>query len=327
MEKIDYEIDEFLDYCSAKNLSRKTIASYEQTLRLISLYLTSQYKITSAEQTKEKHIIEYIKYLKERGKYTITSNINSKIINFPENREDYGRKISDVTINNYIRNIKVFFNYLYENRYIVNNPVNRIKFIKCARKVVGYIDDINFNKLLKSFDISKFHEYRDYIVAQLIFDTGMRIGETLLIKETDIDYTNRTILLPADITKGKKDRYVFFSQEMLKQLRRWLQYKDRYKDSQYVFCTNKGKPLQIKNYEKNFTKYGLRVGIDNIHPHMLRNNFAKRFLMSGGDIYTLSKILGHSSVKVTETAYLDLLEEDLRANYQRYSPLANLKRI
>ena len=59
---------------------------------------------------------------------------------------------------------------------------------------------------------------------------------------------------------------------------------------------------------------------------MLRNNFAKRFLMSGGDIYTLSKILGHSSVTVTEEAYLDLLTEDLRIKYQNYSPLLNLKR-
>ena len=59
---------------------------------------------------------------------------------------------------------------------------------------------------------------------------------------------------------------------------------------------------------------------------MLRNNFAKRFLMQGGDIYTLSRILGHSSVKVTEEAYLDLDANDLRVNYQRYSPLANLKR-
>ena len=59
---------------------------------------------------------------------------------------------------------------------------------------------------------------------------------------------------------------------------------------------------------------------------MLRNNFAKRFLMQGGDIYTLSRILGHSSVKVTEEAYLDLDTNDLRTNYQRYSPLANLKR-
>ncbi len=208
----------------------------------------------------------------------------------------------------------------------MTNSVARIKEIKCARKVVGFIEDGDFNRLLKAFDLSKFHEYRDYIVAQLIFDTGMRLGETLLIEETDIDFIKRTILLKAENTKGKKDRYVFFSQEMLKQLRRWLQYKDRYRQSKYVFCTNKGKLLKVNNYETNFKKYGERIGLSEIHPHMLRNNFAKRFLMQGGDIYTLSRILGHSSVKVTEEAYLDLDENDLRINYQKYSPLANLKR-
>lgn len=208
----------------------------------------------------------------------------------------------------------------------MTNSVARIKEIKCARKVVGFIEDGDFNRLLKAFDLSKFHEYRDYIVAQLIFDTGMRLGETLLIEETDIDFIKRTILLKAENTKGKKDRYVFFSQEMLKQLRRWLQYKDRYRQSKYVFCTNKGKLLKVNNYETNFKKYGERIGLSEIHPHMLRNNFAKRFLMQGGEIYTLSRILGHSSVKVTEEAYLDLDENDLRINYQKYSPLANLKR-
>lgn len=326
MEQIDYDVDEFMDYCTSKNLATKTIGSYEQTLRLFTQYLKEKYKVKSAGDTKELHIREYIKYLQERGKYTVVSNQNTKLINFPENRDDYGKKIGISTINNYIRNIKVFFNYLYDNRYISQNPVARIKEIKNSRKVVGFIDDINFNKLLKCFDLSKFHEYRDYIISQLIFDTGMRLGETLLIKESDIDFTKRTIFLPAENTKGKKDRYVFFSQEMLKQLRRWLQYKDRYRQSEYVFCTNKGKPLQVSNYETNFKKYGERIGLKEIHPHMLRNNFAKRFLMQGGDIYTLSRILGHSSVKVTEEAYLDLDENDLRQNYQRYSPLANLKR-
>ena len=280
MEKIEYDIDEFMDYCTVKNLSVKTIASYEQTLRLLAHYLIEFHNVKSAENTKELHIMSYIKYLKDRGKYTVVSNQNTKNINFPENREDFGKKIETTTINNYIRNIKVF-------------------------------------------DLSKFHEYRDYIITQLMFDTGMRLGETLLIKETDIDFTKRTILLPAENTKGKKDRYAFFSEEMLKQLRRWLKYKDRYRQSEYVFCTNKGKSLNISNYENNFKKYGNRIGLSEIHPHMLRNNFAKRFLMRGGDIYTLSKILGHSSVKVTEEAYLDLDTDDLRTNYQRYSPLAN----
>lgn len=327
MEQIDYDIDDFMTYCEVKNLSKKTINSYEQTLRLFAIFLKNECEVKEAGEVKEIHIREYIKQLQERGKYTVVANENTKKVNFPENRKDYQKEVSKTTINNYIRNIKVFFNYMYDNRYISNNPIRRVKQLKNQRKVVGYIDDTNMNKLLKSFDLSKFHEFRDYTIAQLIFDTGMRIGETLLIKEADIDFVKRTILLPADNTKGKKDRYVFFSQEMLKQLKRWLQYKDRYKQCEYVFCTTKGTVLKISNYETNFKKYGERIGQNDIHPHMLRNNFAKRFLLSGGDIYTLSKILGHSSVTVTEEAYLDLQNEDLRVQYQRHSPLMNLKRV
>ena len=326
MEQIDYDIDDFMNYCEVKNLSKKTISSYEQTLRLFTLYLKKEHKVKEAGEVKEIHIREYIKYLQERGKYTVVANENTKKTNFPENRVDYKKEVSKTTINNYIRNIKVFFNYMYENRYINNNPIKRVRQLKNQRKVVGYIDDSSMNKLLKSFDLSKFHEYRDYVITQLIFDTGMRLGETLLIKENDIDFVRRTILLPADNTKGKKDRYVFFSAEMLEELKRWFQYKDRYKDSEYIFCTTRGTNLKVSNYETNFKKYGERIGQNDIHPHMLRNNFAKRFLMSGGDIYTLSKILGHSSVTVTEEAYLDLQNEDLRIQYQKHSPLSNLKR-
>lgn len=326
MEQIDYDIDDFMNYCEVKNLSQKTVKSYEQTLRLFALYLKKECKVKEAGEVKEIHIREYMKHLQERGKYTVVSNENTKKTNFPENRTDYKKEISKTTINNYIRNIKVFFNYMYENRYINTNPIRRVRQLKNQRKVVGYIDDCNMNKLLKTFDLSKFHEYRDYVITQLIFDTGMRLGETLLIKESDIDFVRRTILLPAVNTKGKKDRYVFFSAEMLKELKRWLNYKDRYKESEFVFCTTRGTNLKVSNYETNFKKYGNRIGLKEIYPHMLRNNFAKRFLMSGGDIYTLSKILGHSSVTVTEEAYLDLQNEDLRIQYQKHSPLLNLKR-
>lgn len=326
MEQIDYDVDDFICYCEAKNLSKKTYGSYEQTLRLLVQYLKNTYSITETKQIRERHIREYVAYLQERGKYSVVADERTKATNFPENRQDYGKRVEITTINNYIRNIKVFFNYMYESRYITENPIRRIKEIKNQRKVDGYLNDNDMNKLFKTFDLSKFHEYRDYIVSKLIFDTGMRITETLLIEETDIDFTKRSILLIAENTKEKKDRYVFFSAEMAKELKKWLQYKDRYRQSDYVFCTHKGKLLNANNFEKNFKKYGESLGLKDIHPHMLRNNFAKRFLMSGGDIYTLSRILGHSSVKVTEEAYLDLDTDDLRINYQRYSPLANLNR-
>ena len=326
MLQIDYDIDDFIDYCEVKRLSKKTVKSYEQTLRLFVMYLKNECEVKEAGDVREIHVREYIKYLTERGKYTVVTDENTKKLNFPENREDYKKEVSKTTINNYTRNIKVFFNYLYENRYIRQNPIARIKQLKNSRKIVGYIDDVNMNKLLKCFNLSLFHEYRDYIITQLIFDTGMRLGETLLIKETDIDFVRRTIFLPADNTKGKKDRYVFFSEEMLKELKRWINYKDRYKECEYIFCTQRGTVLKVSNYETNFKKYGKRIELKDIHPHMLRNNFAKRYLMNGGDIYTLSKILGHSSVTVTEKAYLDLQSDDLRNKYQKHSPLMNLKR-
>lgn len=83
--------------------------------------------------------------------------------------------------------------------------------------------------------------------------------------------------------------------------------------------------MQVNNFETNVRKYAKRVGLKNIHPHVFRNNFAKRFLMNGGDIYTLSRLLGHSSVTITEKAYLDLTQEDLAALYRNHSPLKNMK--
>ena len=326
MEKIDFEVDDFINYCEYKGLAAKTYGSYEQTLRLLLIYLKDKYNIKNSAQITERHLKDYIENLKERGKYTVVYNEQSKKTNNPQNRGDFGKKVSLVTINNYIRNMRVYFNYMYDNRLIKVNPVAKIKTVKTPRKVKDYLEDEMFNRLLKCFDLSKFHEYRDYVITQLLFDTGMRLGECLMIRnETDINFKDRSIFLPADNTKGKKDRYVFFSVQMATELRRWLNYRDRYKDSEFCFCTIKGSNLLVRSFESNFSNYGERIGKKDINPHMLRNNFAKRFLMNGGDIYTLSKILGHSSVQVTEQCYLDLKTEDLRRQYQKYSPLMNFK--
>jgi len=327
MEKIDLEVDDFISYCDYKGLSTKTISSYEQTLRLFTRYLQDECNITRTEQVKEQTIKNYIANVKERGKYTVVADDNTKRYNHPHNRQDFGKKVSLATVNNYTRNLRVYFNYMHENRLIKTNPMKKIKPLRIPRKAKSYLNDKDFNNLLKCFDLSKFHEYRDYVITQLVFDTGMRIGECLMIRdETDINFNERTIFLPAENTKGKKDRYVFFSMQMATELKRWLQYRDRYKESEFCFCTIKGSQLLERSFESNFTNYGERIGNKDIHPHLIRNNFAKRFLMNGGDIYTLSRILGHSSVKVTEECYLDLGTDELRRQYQKHSPLMNLKR-
>lgn len=324
----EFYIEDFMEYCNLKGLSRKTMKSYEATLKLFSKFIDEEFQIMKISDIKDKHIKDYIKFTKERGKYSYVSDDKSVVLNNPSVRKDFGKTVSASTVNNYIRNLKVFFNWLVDNRIIKSSPMDKIDFIKVKRKPKDNISDSNFVALIKVIDVTKYYEYRDYVVIQLIMDTGMRLGETLSLTIDDVDIDRRAILIPAEITKGKKERYVFFSNTMAGILRRWLQYKDRYiNNDQLLFPTTRGTKLGIPHFERNFRIYKDRAGLSqNVTPHSLRNNFAKRCLMSGMDIYTLSRILGHSSVTVTEKAYLDLTVTDIRKNYQRFSPLENIKK-
>lgn len=326
-KNMDYIIDDFMIYCQQKDLRPKTIASYEASLRLFARYLEDTFNINTVSKIEEKHIKDYITFTRERGKYTFVADSNSTFINSPQNRPDFGKKISTTTVNNYIRNLKVFFNWCIEERIIRKTPMEKIKQFKNKRVAKDQITDVEFRRLIRYIDTTKYSEFRDYVIIQLIMDTGMRLGECLSLTIDDVDIDRRAIFIQAEITKGRKDRFVFYSYTMSKLLRRWIQYKDRYVESEFLFCTKSSKMVGIQNFEKNFRKYIDRAGIEKkFTAHSLRNNYARRFLMAGGDIFSLSKLLGHSSVTVTEKAYLDLSVEDIRKNYQKFSPLENIQR-
>jgi len=94
----------------------------------------------------------------------------------------------------------------------------------------------------------------------------------------------------------------------------------------YNCRSRKLRPKTMQSYEQTLRLFERWCREEeNYSPHALRNNFAKRCLMNGIDIYTLSRILGHSSVSVTENAYLDLTDRDLRHRYQNFSPMENLR--
>lgn len=323
---IDF-IQDFLDYCSYKNLSKKTIKSYNQTLMLFMRYLEEEKGIEDVNKIDKGIVEEYINFTKDRGRYAFVASTEGMIKANIDKRTDIGEAVSDSTLNNYLRNIKVFFNWLDENQIVKKNTVSKCKFIKTNRKAKDQLTDVEFGKLINSINITKFNEYRDYIVCNLIMDTGMRLNETLNLTINDVDFTRRTILIPSEINKGRKDRVVFYSQTMSKMLQRWLRFKDTMQETELLFPTQRTNGvLSVSNFERNFRIYLKRAKITKcITPHGLRNNFARRFLIASSDIHTLSKILGHSSVTVTEKAYLDLMDEDFRKKYQRFSPLENMR--
>lgn len=322
----DWQSNEFMLYCRSTQLREKTMSSCEQTLKLFGRWPADELNIYTVDKITENVIRKYICDLQERGKYTFYVNDLSKKKNYPERRRDYRKAVSVTTINNYIRYIRVFFNWMEREYIIRKNPMKQIRQLRYSRQPKVFLADDDVRKLLSKFDKSYFAEHRDYVMILLMLDSGMRLGECSRLLVTDLELSRRRIFLRAEETKGRKDRTVYFSQKTESALRRWLQFKDRYVESDYLFTVKEhGGAIGVGNFETNFKRYILRAGLNEDYcPHCLRNNFAKRCLMNGMDIFTLSKILGHSSVEVTQAAYLDLTDDDIGKQYQRTSPLSFL---
>ena len=106
--------------------------------------------------------------------------------------------------------------------------MKKIRQLENDRKARDYMEDTDVKKLLDSLDKSYFSESRDFAVILLILDTGMRLGECLSLLTDAVNITERTIQIPAEVTKGRKSRTVFFSVKSAKMLQRWLRFKDRY---------------------------------------------------------------------------------------------------
>ena len=182
----DWQINEFMVYCRSTQLRERTMYSYEQTLRLFERWLCDELKIYSVDKVTENMIRKYINDLQERGKYTFFVNDLSKVKNYPERRRDFRKPVSVTTINNYIRNLRVFFNWLERDYVIKKNPMRKIRQLKNNRKAKVFLTDEDLKKLLSKFDKSYFTEHRDYVMTILMLDSGMRLGECSTLLDTII---------------------------------------------------------------------------------------------------------------------------------------------
>lgn len=318
LTNFEFHLDSFLLYCTSKNLSKKTLQSYEQALMLFSQFLDEQYSITEVDKVKTGHIRQYLDNLGKRGKYTVVIDETKKHINKPDKRNDYAKPLSSTTKANYLRNIKVFFNWLFKEGEIPKNPVKKIEMIQPKRKAKRALSPMELKRISNIFPKTVFHGYRNYVIFKFLLDTGARIGETLEIKDSDIDLNFKVVTLRD--TKGGDERNVYMSQKMLSEMKNWLNYKDRWVNTDYTFPTKSGTKLTVSSYEKQLTSIGNQVGID-ISPHQLRNQFARYYILNGGDWFSLSKILGHADVKTTMDAYMDLTNEDIQKQHMKFSPL------
>lgn len=224
------------------------------------------------------------------------------------------------------KSLMVFFRYCVDNGYMQKNPIEQIEIPKLEKKLPPKLTKQDTMRLLEivynyPYDY-KFLRYRNHAIFSMFVFAGLRKKELLNLKITDVDLENLTIFINQG--KGNKDRIVPISYTLAQSLRRYLEERKR---------LNKTCPEFFASLNRNlgFTESGLKRLVEKMAEvsktkftiHKLRHTFATLMLEGGCDIYSLSRMMGHSDIKTT-TIYLYASAEHLRGEMTKH-PLNEIK--
>ena len=217
--------------------------------------------------------------------------------------------------------LHAMFKYLYEEGYIPNNPMDRIKKPKLPKKFARTFTVEETTKILE-FYANKSDEIsiRNNAVIALLFGTGIRKGELLGLSVLDVNLGERILTVTG---KGNKQRVIPLTKSVCRSLRRYMDVR-RGNNYPYLFITRDGGRMSDGCLREIFRtlKSELNMSGNRFSPHTVRHTFAKLFLLNGGDLFALQKILGHEDISVTRM-YVDYTEKEMNVQMEQCSPLEN----
>jgi len=216
---------------------------------------------------------------------------------------------SNVTIDNIRRNISSFFSWLEEEDYILKSPMKRIHKIKTRTVVKSVISDEAIEKLRDNCK-----NVRDLAMIDLLYSTGIRVGELVNLNIDDIDFEGRECIVYG---KGDKERKVYFDAKTKIHLSKYI--KERKDNNKALFVTlNKPyKRLKISGVEIRLRQLGRILGIDRIHPHKFRRTMATRAIDKGMPIEQVQRLLGHSQIDTT-MQYAMVNQLNVKTSHRKY---------
>ena len=190
---------------------------------------------------------------------------------------------SNVTVDNVRRNISSFFSWLEEEDYILKSPMKRIHKIKTKTVVKNIISDEGIEKLRDNCK-----EKRDLAIIDLLYSTGIRVGELVNLNIDDIDLEGRECVVYG---KGDKERKVYFDAKAKVHLKDYI---DARKDNNSALFVTLDAPydrLKISGVEIRLRQLGRRLALEKIHPHKFRRTMATRAIDKGMPIEQVQKNL------------------------------------
>ena len=309
-------IEGFRLYCLAESKRPTAIAWYMQKLRYFHRYLKGRGLPTHISEIRIDHLRAFLVHLQTEVKAGC---------NHPY-KPATSKPLSSLTIAGYARAIKAFFSWLSREGYIEDNPARLLKVPKTAQVIVPTLSDDQIRRFFRVIDLSKRSGFRDYCIALIFLDTGIRLTELANLQIDDIDLEKGHLKV---MGKGWKERLVPIGARVQKALWKYIH---RYRPQpahpaiRNLFLSQQGYPLSADRIYRLIRAYGQKAGLQGVRcsPHTFRHTFAKKFLLNGGDLFTLQKILGHSTLDVVRL-YLNLSPEEVEIQHRKYSPVDLMK--
>lgn len=291
--------EEFITEKEARNLSEATIRNYRQSFELFATFhaLTAD---TTTDEITPSHFHKWINTLKLDG-------------------------VKPSSINHYLRDCRSFFYWCMDadRKYI--NPSFKITTIEGQEEQMKLFTDDELALLLeKPRRNDSFTDWRTWAIVNWVLGTGNRASTICDVKLTDINYARKEIALGH--TKNKKAQIIPLSSSLETVLKEYIRMWRKDADTDGWLFPNVGEEKLTTNaLRHSFSRYCANRGVERTNIHGLRHNFAKGWVQNNGNMFALQKILGHSSLDMTRK-YVRLFAEDIKEDYDKFSPLDSIKR-
>ncbi len=291
MRKILVKFLEYLEH--QKNCSFHTIRAYETDILQFIQFLKKNKK-SSLKEVKYRDFLDFISSLKTEARYT---------------EKSISRKVAS---------IKAFFKFLARRKFIRNNPALLLYTPRVPEKLPSFLSEEEVVRIIESPEGKSWQILRDRAILELLYSTGIRVGELVSLTIKDINFIEETIRVRG---KGNKERIVPVGTPAMKALTEYMEAKPA-RRSEEVFLNKYGKPLTERSVERLVEKYAKKAGIEKkVTPHTFRHSFATHMLERGADLRTVQELLGHERITTTQI-YTHLTLEKLREFYNKAHPRA-----
>lgn len=233
------------------------------------------------------------------------------------------KKLDARSVNRKIASIRAYYRFLLRQGVIVKNPTLKVVAPKVAKKLPSFVSQESFNQLLDSFGFEDTYEgYRDKLILELLYGTGIRLAELIGITHPDLDLSARTLKV---VGKGNKERIIPINDSLYGCLQTYLEKKKiQFPDNHppHLLVTNRTLPLYPKFVYRVVTKYiSLITTAEKKSPHVLRHSFATHLLNQGADLNAIKDLLGHANLAATQV-YTHNSIEQLKSIFEKAHPKA-----